>query len=242
MGDAKSWGAAAQRIIVSTKHKVIYCPIPLVGNGPFLKLLYVLQHYRVTGITDVPSAAIFNKSNFALLSDYSIEEQQALLASSYKFMVVRHPLTRLAAVYKQKFEANNAYFHKQYGRGIVKRHRVGGRMDSRGDDVTFAEFVESISRMELTNEHWASQEELCLPCSVQYDMVLHYEKLLEESLELLQQLHLSHITRMLSLNSWDSVEKEELHRLWGSVSPSTTGKAVQLYSRDFLLFRYPAVV
>lgn len=236
-----SWGTAAQRIIVNTEHSLMYCPIPLVGNGPFLKLLYALEHQKGAGIGHVPSAAIFNMSNYARLSDYSLREQRALLATSCKFMVVRHPLTRLAAVYKQKFEANNAYFHKRYGREIVSRHRPGSRGTTRGDDVTFAEFVESIGSREILNEHWASQEELCLPCTLQYDLVLHYEKLADESLKLLQQLQLLDAARAFPL-SWNSVSRHDLHRLWESVSPSSIGRVVQLYRRDFLLFGYPAVV
>lgn len=236
----ETWNCAAQRIIVNTKQKLIYCPIPLVGNGPLLKLFYALEQHNGGKVHGIPSGEIFKKNNFVFLSEFSLNEQKMLLANSYKIMISRHPLSRLAAVYKLKFKTSNKYFHKHYGEDILKRRAKSTSMIH--DAITFSEFLDYIVSNGKSNEHWSSQEQLCLPCAIWYDRILVYEDLVKGSSDLLKLPQLQHIKENLPINNWDHVGKTELQGLWSTVNPSIVGRVVQHYNRDFVLFGYQPVL
>ena len=68
---------------------------------------------------------------------------------------------------------------------------------SKGDDVTFSEFVDFIvddNENGVHNEHWASITQLCHPCLVNYNLVSKYETLAEDATEILERINATFIT------------------------------------------------
>ena len=102
-----------------------------------------------TPVAEVSSKLTNKRENFVYFSDYTLKDQQYILKTYNKFLVVRNPLLRLVAVYKQKFASPNTYFHELYGKEIVSKFRKGLTGEPKGD-VSFQEFVQYI---EFFNPH-----------------------------------------------------------------------------------------
>ena len=229
----------AQRIVINAHYKLLYCPTPMVSIGPFMRLMYAIEW-------NMPLAAVSSKltskrDNFEYLSDYSLEDQINIINTYHKFIVVRHPLMRLLAVYKQKFVASNPYFHSRYGKEIIQKFRKVNSEDTKGDDVTFSEFAQYIAFIFPVNEHWMTQEMLCLPCHIHYDLSLRHESVKEDSLDLLNQFGLQNVVDAVPIDAWDYISNKEAKALYDSVPVSVLGQLAQKYQKDFDLFDYSAL-
>ena len=218
----------------------MYCPIPLVSVGSFMRLMYAIK-WNIP-ITQVTPKHISNKDNFAYLSDYSLAEQIKMFETYHKFMIARHPLMRLLAVYKQKFASPNQYFHARYGKEIVKKIRGMSTNDVKGDDVTFEEFAKYIGYVYPSNEHWMTQYNLCLPCHIRYDVCLTHENVREESARFLNQFGLRDIIDAIPIDTWDNTEGSEAGLLYDTVSIQTIGKLIHRFRDDFEIFDYSSFI
>ena len=235
----------AQRIIVNDDHHLLYCAVPLVGMGPWMKVLYFLGVGQgLPDISKVPTKELGARKNFVYLSSFSPEEQERRIRSYLSFMVTRHPFLRIAIAYKLKFEASNTFFHERFGKEIVRKYRSGTKGNPTGDDVQFSEFVQYLvgtrSSAEM-NEHWQPLETLCRPCEVGYDFVLHHETLQGDARELLIQAQLSNHIPSFPVDSWDYISMQYVQRVFRGLSPALIGKLVEQYSNDFALFSYSSL-
>lgn len=71
------------------------------------------------------------------------------------------------------------------------RHNATIESLTKGDDVTFQEFVDFITNKDAQgtrNEHWIPVSELCLPCTVNYNLISKYETLAEDATEVLERI------------------------------------------------------
>ena len=165
----------AQRIVVNDEHELLYCGVPLLSTGPWMKVMYFISPNAksVSDIGHIPGEELGKRNNFAYLSSFSLDEQERRLNTYLSFMVSRHPFQRLAIAYKVKLQSDNAFFHDRYGKTIVKNYRKGSKNPS-GDDVKFSEFAQYVSEVSVgdMNEHWQPLETLCQPCVVDYDVII----------------------------------------------------------------------
>lgn len=230
----------SQRIVVNDHYKLMYCPTPMVSVGPFMRLMYAIEWNMP--ITQVSSKHINKRENFAYLSDYSTEDQTNMLDTYRKFMVTRHPLIRLLAVYKQKFASPNGYFHERYGKEIVRKIRGPSSNVIKGDDVTFEEFTKYIGFVYPQNEHWMTQYSLCLPCHVKYDMCLQHENVKKASTDLLNQFGLKKVVDSVPVDAWDYIDFLEANAIYDTLPVQTIGKLVYNFREDFELFDYSSLV
>ena len=114
------------------------------------------------------------------------------------FLIVRHPYERLLSAYRDKFENKKRFYHKKYGRFMVRQYRKRGirrfgrafyKLNKKNDNQvpphmraakwnkndpppTFWEFVKTIIDYKLYNEHWAPASFLCSPCKVGFYHIL----------------------------------------------------------------------
>lgn len=75
----------------------------------------------------------------------------------------------------------------------LQKYRANATTESlkNGDDVTFREFVDFVtddSENKIRNEHWRPINELCRPCTVNYNLVSKYESLVEDATEILERI------------------------------------------------------
>lgn len=184
---------------------------------------------------------------FRRLNNYTGEEIRYRLDHFMKFMFIRHPFERLLSAFRNKFNQNSSssdYFRSRYGRQIIKQYRTNATGESlaRGHDVTFREFVQYIIDPRTTartafNEHWRPMVDLCLPCTIQYNVIGKYETLMDDAWLVLEKAQLSRLVsfprsdRPSSTNSLieeytNQLTKEELLHLY------------HIYEMDFRLFDY----
>lgn len=87
---------------------------------------------------------------------------------------------RLLSAYRNKFAQHNPVF--AYTSQLVLRHNNSTDINR---TATFAEFLKYVTDNAGTNinsnPHWATYQELCLPCSIQYDYIAQVETIAEDS-------------------------------------------------------------
>ena len=238
--------SVAQRIVVSDDHKLLYCAVPLLSMGPWMKVMYFINPNALglEDIAQVPGKELSVRENFVYLSSFSLEEQEKRLKTYLSFMVSRHPFHRLAIAYRLKFESENAFFHDRYGKTIVKKYRRGGQANPHGNDVKFTEFAQYVSEvsLETMNEHWQSLNTLCEPCAVDYHVILHHENMEKEAEEFMGVAKLSDIVTKFPYDKWDSLDPAYVRGLYRGLSPFLVGRLVALYRSDFGLFSYSTLI
>ena len=77
-------------------------------------------------------------------------------------------MKRVLSAYKSEFMKDNKYFHRTYGRGIIKRYRPYATKQAleTGSGVTFPEFMRHVVETNSRDEHWQSFDRLFQPCAV----------------------------------------------------------------------------
>jgi Sulfotransferase family len=177
--------------------------------------------------------------------------------SYYKFMFVRHPLDRTLSAFRDKFRRQANYLSR-YGTRIIRRFRganASAESLKRGHDVTLAEYVRFLldpsmsraTRAERTDIHWATQTDLCRPCSIDYDFIGHYETLDDDADFVVQQLNLDPKAQFPHQYDADGKPKKSRHstvsdddfrEAFAEVPPEDLAALKQLYANDYKLFGY----
>nr|SVE94461.1 EOG090X0C3N [Simocephalus serrulatus] len=235
-------------IIVDEEHRLLYCYVPKVACTNWKRLLMVLMG---KANTTNPLSIVADDSHrmhvFRRLNNYTGEEIRYRLDHFMKFMFIRHPFERLLSAFRNKFSQNfssSDYFRSRYGRHIIKQYRANASEESlvRGHDVTFREFVQyiidprTVARVAF-NEHWRPMVDLCLPCTIQYNVIGKYETLMDDAWLVLEKAQLSRLvsfprsdrpsnTNSLIEEYTSQLSREELLHLY------------HVYEMDFRLFDY----
>lgn len=201
--------------------------------------------------TSDPLAIVADDSHrthvFRRLNNYTSEEIRYRLDHFMKFLFVRHPFERLLSAYRNKFSQNyssSEYFRSRYGRQIIKQYRANASEESlaKGHDVTFAEFVRYVIdprtvAHSVFNEHWRPMVDLCLPCTIQYNVIGKYESLMNDAWLVLDKAKLSHIAsfpRSDKPSSTFSLMTEYA----GQLTHEELMHLYHIYEMDFRLFDY----
>lgn len=244
--------ALARRLVVEPSHRLVYCPAPHHASSSWLKVLLFLASANTSrsylNPASVPAVAASNRSNHLYLSDLPAAQRASVLRTHRSFVVVRHPLTRLALVYLRKFKQFNPSFAAAYGKYIVEHYRdgAGGVQSSDGTDVQFREFVRyltDVEDQESMNEHWQPLGLLCRPCVVHYDRLVHFEGLEADGMAMLTSFGLGGLVQMVpGADRWEQVAGEEVKALFSSLPPALLARLVQRYKADVQLLGYTSRV
>ena len=192
--------------------------------------------------SDVNTIQKMNHKSFTFLSDLPPLAIERKIKSYFKFMFVRDPLERLVSAYNNKFVLNNTYFHKRYGREIVKKYRKNAGKHPKGNDVSMTEFLMYLSgtKDEDMNEHWMSYYKLCQPCAVSYDFVGSIEHLVPDAKEVFERLGVDkQVSFPEQQKYYKPMDKQEVNGQLSNVRTQTLRKALKKYAKDFILFSYP---
>ena len=160
-------------LIVSEKHKIMYCSIPNIASSNMKRIFLVLN-----GIySDVRHVNIsMMNEEITRLEKFRGRQVSNMFRIYYKIMLVRDPFERLVSAYRNKWLGKeNAELHSTLGKMIVRRYRFNDSKsaDPKGDDVKFIEYVRYLidNPSKDVNEHWMSYHDLCRPCDVNYDFI-----------------------------------------------------------------------
>jgi len=154
-------------------------------------------------------------------------------------VIVRHPLARLASVYKQKFV--NLASHKSWGainkRVIRKYRKVASNETIPSPDEMVRYVVANLKSGLRQDQHWRHQHQSCPFCLLNFSIYARVEELGEDTLYFILKAGLSDkLNPDIKMNPTKHSDKE----FWSLVDAATVAELVGLYSVDFRLFGYSA--
>lgn len=235
-----------KNILVDDQHELLYCYVPKVACTNWKRVLMIATgKWSDNDPLEIPADLAHSASSFQRLNNFTMTEIEEKLSTYNTLIVVRHPFERLLSAYRNKLETrdekSSRYFQTRFGRKIVKKYRQNATQESlmKGDDVKFPEFVDFITDdiNNMTNEHWRTISDLCLPCKVNYNLISKYETLVEDATEVLERIGASYITfPTRPLNREPTGQK--LEQYYSSLSFKQLRKLADIYWLDFRLFDY----
>lgn len=183
-------------LLVNHKLKTLHCVIPKAGSSSW-KAFYIsamggILPNEILNPRNKPEFRLYHnyqrlrEAGFTQVNGFSKDEIDNILKTYFKYIIVRHPLDRLASAYYDKFrkiyDDNDNYMPalRRGARHIIINHRAGFHDNGTTIDlnsVTFDEFVQYIlsGDKRAQNEHWLTYQTLCEPCLVNYDYIATVE-------------------------------------------------------------------
>lgn len=193
----------------------------------------------------------FNFSHFTLFNIKEESERQRVLKEYKKIIAVRHPLERVLSAYRNKFESKTSpseFFHKEIGSKIIKAFRTNATEEEikSGSDVTFLEYIKYITDSDFNllwnnnqsfNEHWEPINGLCRPCDVNYDFIIQFDNLGEESNIVLRKIK-PEVYFPLHDEITPEGTIEKLEKYFNEIPLKYLRTLEKIYKVDNLLFNY----
>ncbi|XP_034944210.1 carbohydrate sulfotransferase 11 [Chelonus insularis] len=236
-----------KNILVNDKLGLLYCYVPKVACTNWKRVLMIASgKWLGDNPLEIPGDITHAAGTFQRLSNFTMLEIERKLASYDTLIVVRHPLERLLSAYRNKLESKNEkgskYFQSRFGKKIVQNYRQNATQESlsKGDDVTFSEFVDFITDKNATgtsNEHWKPIHELCLPCKVNYNFISKYETLAEDAAEILERIGAGSIIFPMR-SSTNEPTTAKLEHYYSTLSVKQLRKLAEMYRLDLRIFDY----
>ncbi|XP_071831302.1 carbohydrate sulfotransferase 11-like [Apostichopus japonicus] len=251
--DAKS--NANKHIIVDRKHRIMYCPVPKAACTTWKGFFFQLRWGKE------PDADIHTQERTSLihLMDLDPIERETVMKNYTKFLIVRHPFTRILSAYRNKLEPNGSYetthadvtkkyyWRKNIGANILEMYR-GKRIAKKmmknpaKYDLTFREFVDYISnykrKAKANDRHWKEVFEICFPCDIEYDFVAKVETLPQDTIYFLLSNGFSdHVTNYQG-HATNSSSMTALTQFYNNLPIESIEALYQRYKFDFQLFDY----
>ena len=239
-----------KHIIVDDRYKVLFCYIPKVACTN-LKRVFLLLTGKMNATDPMALKAAdvhFSYDKYlTYLDSFSEDEIQYKLQNYKKIIMVREPFERLLSAYRNKFTEKSPYFHKRFGRKIIRKYRPNAKQEDieKGSNVKFVEFVQYVTdpvtmETEGLNEHWDLYSSLCQPCLINYDFVGKYETLDDDIDYIMHDLGIDRFIKFPKRGASYKKKrtKDTFDQFYGNVSRENLGKLWKIYRRDYKLFSY----
>ncbi|KAK3878214.1 hypothetical protein Pcinc_017137 [Petrolisthes cinctipes] len=257
-------------LVWDRKHNpnLIWCEISKVASSTWMVNFLRLAHYRENdpSLANLNSSeryqAIYGDDKMADVSTrkevYQLypfpktpSQQRKLLNSSLRFIIVRHPFTRLLSAYVDKMTVDTpkpvTFNFRQLQRDIISRYRREEDPDS--PYPTFSEFIQYVLESTenfTTIKHW--KKSLCWKpywvschvCSMDYQLVMKLETMQEDERFLITLAGLTELKQQVhewrnNKSSQNSTNKSTYFR---QLSTKQMYQLYDLYRLDFELFDY----
>ncbi|XP_072379231.1 carbohydrate sulfotransferase 11-like isoform X1 [Diabrotica undecimpunctata] len=229
-------------ILVDHNHKLLYCYVPKVACTNWKRVMMVLTgESNTTNPIKISASAAHLDNSTLKLSQLNLLEVKECLRDYTLFLVARHPFERLLSAYRNKFLDNsptNKYFKLRYGKHIIGKYRQHpSKADLQtGANVTFREFIQYLIKEGVrTNEHWAPIYDLCLPCTLNYTFISHYETITDDSTTILRMVKAPNLVFPVTKSKRT---KDNLRFYFQQLSIYEIEFLYKLYEADFKLFGY----
>ncbi|XP_046850868.1 carbohydrate sulfotransferase 11-like [Xenia sp. Carnegie-2017] len=231
---------ALRNLIVNDKHRFIFCDIPKVASSNWKRVFITLNGHSHSP-WNIKSSDAHNRTKRLLryLHEYSASEIAVRLKTYYKFIFVRDPYERLAATYRNKFveSYNLTWFKRVYGRRMINKFR---HKRSKNTDISFTEFARYILYGRLNNGHWATYNELCHPCAIEYNFIGYLDKIAQDSRDVIRILGIHNQVQFpLNISSGYKVSSMTLrHKYFTQLPKKYKRRLYRKYKRDFKQFGF----
>ena len=245
-------------ILVSDKHKALYCYVPKVACTNWKQVFLVMNgkstHNKVKALT----LSEIHATKQPTLDQHSTYDILHRLQTYKTFLFVRNPFSRMLSVYREKFETadtdNSRMYREDFGNRIHIRYGnhselKGKKPPTGGYNVTFQEFVKFVVDPKLVNiegkglqdQHWMPMIYSCLPCTVDYDIIGHLETLEIDAANILEQIGGSEYMDLVvgkSRHGTDSSQRKTLRKYFAQLTDEELQSLIYNYWYDFKVFGY----
>ena len=147
------------------------------------------------------------------------------------------------SAYRNKLNPGLHWYHERYGKEIARMVRPRNAKRSRGDDITFPEFIEYIvdsgKYKGFFDEHWRPMYQLAYPCIINYDFIGKFETLHDDITYVLQKAYgLDPVDDSPFKHTSKKTDKSVVASFFKDVPASDIEKLKEIYALDFQLFNY----
>ncbi len=246
-------------ILVSDIHKALYCYVPKAACTNWKRVFLVLNRFATQ---DKISQFTMRKIHFTevpTLNRYSTKDILHRLQTYTTFLVVRNPFTRMLSTYREKYETDKSetsrrhrkelgnFIHMKYGNHpeLERKEPPTG-----GYNVTFQEYAKYIGDRELAKSlssrrwkvvHSEAMIDICLPCTVEYDIIGHLETLKSDAANILERIRASEYMDLVvgqSFHGTNSSQREILSKYYDQLTEDDIEGIRWRYKWDFEVFGY----
>ena len=173
--------------------------------------------------------------NIYRITAYSKANRAYRMRRYFKFVFVRHPLTRLVSAYRQKIEFNGKRTP------FIMKHLRSNTSDK--SPVSFQEFTSFVLRGKgklVRNEHWATYNNLCNFCEVQYDFIGRLEFLEKDAHYLFQKQFPKYLHADFKNDDphWTGSDLAVTKKYFTQLTEENKQGLLHLYRKDMDMFGY----
>ncbi len=239
-------------ILVSDKHKALYCPIPKAASTNWKQVFLVMNGNTTHDGVKRYTLHQIHFTEIPKLSRYSAKGILHRLQTYTTFLVVRNPFTRMLSTYREKFETDKSLtsrghrnkfgnlIHVKYGNHPELKRK---EPPSFGYNVTFQEYIKFIGDRDIrfVDTHWTPMVDFCLPCTVRYDIISHLETLEIDTANILEQLRASEYMDLVvgqSPHGTNSSQRKILSKYYDQLTEDDVEGIRWRYKWDFKVFGY----
>jgi len=207
----------------SPTHNLAWCKVPKAGSSTWVDNFFKLAEAK-QGSTLVPKGQ--DAPHLGLRKHFPkvrLSDVPTIANSSLLFMVVRHPLDRFLASFRDKIEkGNNTYYKGLFG------------------TPTWPTFVDRMlgTPAGSWDEHWAPMQFLCPPCA-RFHVVARMESFNEDTEYIISRAKLNHLLNVEWKNKNSAGSHFQRHlSYYRQLSVEQVEGLVEAYRRDFILYNY----
>ena len=179
------------------------------------------------------------------LGSYKQHEIDLRLKTYYKFMFVRHPITRLVSAFREKFNNRTDPRDSNFYETVPDMLKYSGKFNkatfnnlkTKVDFSDFLTYAFTSGKKVHGNDHWGSMENLCSPCAIQYDFIGTQETFTQDTNYLLLTVFKSNQSIPTPRRPTGTGESTSLS-YFKNISKELVKKVIDFYTRDALLFNY----
>jgi len=203
------------RLRWAVPQRLLYCPVFKAASTTWL-----MNYMRLKNpLAETHKSGNLHKEITELFPPPTVFKlRKKIFSESLKFMVVRHPFERVVSAYRDKlarFSRNPHYLDMR--KRIIQRFRKKKKDSS--NIPTFHETVdfllEELEKLESGKEkifidgHFMPYSRRCLPCSMDYDIIIKFETLEEDSNYIIKQCHMEDLLKVTHENNAPTGPKTE---------------------------------
>ncbi|KAJ2948512.1 hypothetical protein O0L34_g7762 [Tuta absoluta] len=244
--DDSSHKAYAWEYLINRQYHVIWCNIFKAASTSWMYNFNLMANYTAAFLDKTKEVPLeLARRKYARPTSEMVKKAQV---DSISFLIVRHPLERLASAYNDKIvHAWPKSFHDRMGSRIIKKYRKSkqtpGEPKLPDKYPVFEEFVsyvldEAKAKRPL-DMHWTPYTDFCTPCKFDFDVILKFETLDEDQRFLIQLARLQDVVKPEWKNSGKGTNTlHSISHLYSRISRPQLDKLYDLYKYDFQLFNY----
>lgn len=242
--DGSNQKSNAWEYLINRQYHVIWCNIFKAASTSWMYNFNLMANYTAAFLDKTKEVPLeLARRKYARPTAEMIKKAQS---DSITFLIVRHPLERLASAYNDKIvHAWPKSFHDKMGQRIIKKYRkiVNSLQAPSEKYPLFEEFVsyvlDEVKAKRSLDMHWTPYTSFCTPCKFNFDVILKFETLDEDQRYLIQLARLQDVVKPEWRNSGKgSNTLHSISHLYSRLKKNQLDGLYKLYRYDFQLFNY----